>query len=88
MARRKAMQEEEFWREVGDDRWGPGVNEGERESHTGSGSVQGGPWAEWVPFGLFLFSYFFSISFSDFLNYFKSFINLLQFKSNKLLIFF
>jgi hypothetical protein len=65
------MQGEEFWRGVGNDRWGSGVGEGERGSRIGLGSVQGGPWAEsearpllyfFVSFlFLFMFSLFFSI---------------------------
>jgi hypothetical protein len=39
------VQERETWREEGDAVWGPGVGEGERDSCTGSGSIQGGPWA-------------------------------------------
>jgi hypothetical protein len=77
--------------EEGDDKWDPLVGEGERESRTGLGSVQGRPWADsWAgpnrsPSTFSYFLYSFSFSFSVFLIYFVSFAKSIQINSNKFL---
>jgi hypothetical protein len=92
MAREDAVQEEEETRrEEGDDRWGPDVSGWRRGSGypfgfcsgMGRGRIWG--WANLVPLAFYSFLYFFFIFFSDFLNCFIYFPNLIQTKSNKFL---